>query len=313
MKMNKILAVLTTLCLGFVACPVQAQDSNFECQQPAIQAVGSSVVLTHIQTEKLKPSDGSEKTSLPVNVYLPEGYNTSSRKYPVLYLLHGAGDDHNGWVQFGEVQHIADEAIASGKATPMIIVMPKANTYNRYFNTHDKKEMFEDFFFEDLIPAIEKNFRAYSEKEFRAVAGLSMGGCGSVVYGLRHPDKFSSVCPLSARIRGYDKADDARVGLSLYKTLDSEESAWDYMKQYGAVSLVREASEEQLKAWRGVRWFFDCGDDDSLYEGNSILHLEMRKQRIPHEFRVRDGGHTWQYWRESLPTVLEFVSKSFHR
>ncbi len=86
-------------------------------------------------------------------IYLPPDYETSQRSYPVLYLLHGGGDDQTGWVQFGEVQHITDEAINQGKATPMIIVMPDANTGQRgYFNSIDGKWNYEDFFFQEFIP-----------------------------------------------------------------------------------------------------------------------------------------------------------------
>ena len=64
---------------------------------------------------------------------------------------------------------------------------------------------------------------------------------------------------------------------------------------------------------KSVNWYFDCGDDDFLYEGNSLVHIAMKKKEIPHEFRIRDGGHTWGYWRTSLPEVLEFVSRTFHQ
>lgn len=77
--------------------------------------------------------------------------------------------------------------------------------------------------------------------------------------------------------------------------------------------MINNATDAQKKAYSSVRWYIDCGDDDFLYEGNSLIHIEMRKKEIPHEYRVRDGGHTWSYWRSALPTVLEFVSKSFHR
>ena len=112
-------------------------------------------------------------------VYLPPDYYISERSYPVLYLLHGAGDDQTGWVQFGEVLYIADKAIKEGKATPMVIIMPDANTGTRgYYNSIDNKWRYEDFFFEELIPFVEDRYRIKSEKRYRAVAGLSMGGGG---------------------------------------------------------------------------------------------------------------------------------------
>jgi enterochelin esterase-like enzyme len=132
-------------------------------------------------------------------VYLPPDYETSQRSYPVLYLLHGAGDDQTGWVQFGEVQHIPDKAFKEGAVTPMIIIMPNANTGRRgYFNDVISNWRYEDFFFHEFLPAIEKTYRIRTEKRYRAIAGLSMGGGGSFVYALHHPELFSSACPLSA-------------------------------------------------------------------------------------------------------------------
>jgi len=134
-------------------------------------------------------------------VYLPPGYETSQRSYPILYLLHGATDNHTGWVQFGEVQRIADKAIQDGTATAMVIVMPDADTGRMgYFNSIGGDWNYEDFFFQEFMPTIEKTYRIKAEKRYRAVAGLSMGGGGSFMYALHHPELFSSACPLSAYI-----------------------------------------------------------------------------------------------------------------
>jgi S-formylglutathione hydrolase FrmB len=83
-----------------------------------------------------------------------------------------------------------------------------------------------------------------------------------------------------------------------------------YFKKYSVLSLIENMPDDQKKA---VRWYIDCGDDDFLYEGNSLVHIAMRKKEIPHEFRIRDGSHSWTYWRASLPEVLGFVSMSFHQ
>src|SRR5688500_14811982 len=118
-------------------------------------------------------------------VYLPPDYEHSQRSYPVLYLLHGGGDDHTGWVQFGEVLNIADKAINNGTSTSMVIIMPDANTGRRgYFNDIKGDWLYEDFFFNELMPEVEKKFRIRSEKKYRAIAGLSMGGGGSFMYAL---------------------------------------------------------------------------------------------------------------------------------
>jgi len=243
-------------------------------------------------------------------IYLPPGYETSARSYPVLYLLHGGGDDQTGWVQFGEVQHITDKAIANGTSTPMIIVMPDANTGTRgYVNTANGEWRYEDFFFQEFVPFIEKTYRIKAEKKYRAVAGLSMGGGGSFYYALHHPEMFSAACPLSASA-GPLTLQDAKDRLQRQnqKATDAQMEAW--YKQYSSLELVNNMPDDQKKA---VRWYIDCGDDDGLSEVNSLVHIAMRKKEIPHEFRIYNGGHTWTYWRNALPTVLEFISQGFHQ
>jgi enterochelin esterase-like enzyme len=147
-------------------------------------------------------------------IYLPADYETSGRSYPILYLLHGAGDDQTGWVQFGEVQNITDKAIREGTATAMIIVMPDGNTGRRgYFNDIKGDWNYEDFFFTELMPYIEKKYHVKGEKRYRAISGLSMGGGGTFVYALHHPELFSSACPLSAAT-GFLTLDEAKTGIA---------------------------------------------------------------------------------------------------
>ena len=137
--------------------------------------------------------------SVNYTVYLPADYDKSERTYPVVYLLHGYTDDNTGWLQFGEINRYADKAIADGTIPPMIIVMPDADT-SWYINTYDGKEKYEDFFINEFIPAVEKEFHIKGTKKFRAVAGLSMGGYGTMVYALKHPDLFAAAAPFSAGI-----------------------------------------------------------------------------------------------------------------
>lgn len=245
-------------------------------------------------------------------VYLPADYQTSQRSYPVLYLLHGSGDDQTGWVQFGEVLHIADKAIAEGKSTSLIIVMPDADTGQRgYFSSVMGNWNYEDFFFKEFMPFIEKEYRIKGEKRYRAVAGLSMGGGGTFVYALHHPELFSSACPLSAAV-GPLSPEEAKSYLGKRKEYAgiTDEQAAKYYEQYSVLNLIKKMPAETKNA---VRWYIDCGDDDFLYEGNSLVHIAMRKEEIPHEFRVRDGRHSWEYWRSALPEVLDFVSQAFHQ
>lgn len=243
-------------------------------------------------------------------IYLPADYETSSRTYPVLYLLHGGGDDQTGWVQFGEVLNITDKAVREGTATPMIIVMPDANTTLRgYSNNATGTWLYEDFFFKELMPFVEKKYRIKTEKRFRAIAGLSMGGDGSFTYALHHPELFSSACPLSAAT-GPLTMEMAKTYVRRSDSTATDAQIEAYFNRQSVLQLINNMPENQKKV---VRWYIDCGDDDFLYEGNSLAHIAMRKKEIPHEFRTRDGGHTWTYWRQALPEVLAFVSQAFHQ
>ncbi len=228
-------------------------------------------------------------------VYLPEGYDTDARSYPVLYLLHGAGDDHTGWSQQGEAKAIADREIGSGRASSMIIIMPDASGTG-YMNRADGSANYEQMFFQELIPHVDKTYRTQPTKEFRAIAGLSMGGHGSLLYAMRRPDLFSSCFAMSSAVR--TPQDLARA---------PQNADW---QNNSILDLAAAMPDEQKGA---VRYWIDCGDDDFLFKGNALLHIAMRENKIPHEYRVRDGGHTWTYWRTSLAQALAWASVSFRR
>ena len=243
-------------------------------------------------------------------IYLPPDYESSSRSYPVLYLLHGLGDDQTGWIQFGEVKKIADNAIINGDATPMIIVMPDANTGEvGYFNIPSKDWMYEDFFFNELMPHVESKYRIKSDKRFRAISGLSMGGGGTLTYALHRPDLFSAAAPLSSATGSTD-VEESLKRIRRYGFEFTRAEMQSLLKANHPLELIKDIPLNKLNS---VRWYIDCGDDDYLFEDNSLLHIAFTKRGINHEYRVRDGAHTWTYWRESLPTVLEFVSQGFHQ
>jgi enterochelin esterase-like enzyme len=240
-------------------------------------------------------------------LYLPPDYESSERSYPVLYLLHGGGGNQIVWVQNGNVLHIADSVILNGLATPMIIVMPDASGENRgYANDPDGKWRYEDFFFQEFMPYIEKTYRIRPGKRHRAIAGLSMGGNGTFIYALHHPELFGAACPLSAGTFPLT-LDEAKELLPQRYPKITDKQIEEYFYRHSILELINKIPEDRKGA---VRWYIDCGDDDALeqvYEGNCLIHIAMRKKEIPHEFRIRDGGHTWSYWRSALPSVLEFI------
>jgi len=255
------------------------------------------------------------KQAVEYSIYLPSDYQTSERRYPVLYLLHGYTDDETGWTQFGEAHLIADRLLQSGEIPPMIIVMPDAGV-SWYVNSADGKMMFEDFFIKEFIPFIDTQYRTRGAKEFRAVAGLSMGGHGSLIMAMKHPDLFVAAAPLSAGIFTEDELvampDEnwERVFSPVYGHLNGKERMTEHLMQNWILKIIENANADDLKK---VQYYIDCGDEDFLIKGNMALHALLIDKKIPHEFRVRDGLHNWTYWRTALPEVLKFVGESFHR
>jgi enterochelin esterase-like enzyme len=249
-------------------------------------------------------------------VYLPADYESSERSYPVVYLLHGYSDDNTGWLQFGEINRLADKAIAEGTIPPMIIVMPNGDS-SWYINSYDGKEKYEDFFFKEFMPSIEKTYRIKAEKRYRGVAGLSMGGHGTLIYTMKHPELFVAGAALSAAI--FD--DSAMIQMpdvayertfaQLYgRGLKGRDRLNVDFYSNDALHIVMEKSGEEL---RRVRYWIDCGDDDRLSKGNCLLHIELMEKGVPHEFRVRDGAHSWTYWRTGIIDGLQFIGQSFHQ
>jgi len=264
--------------------------------------------------ESLQMQSKILKHDVAYSVYFPAGYDESKGRYPVVYLLHGYSDDETGWVQFGQVAQIADKAIANGDIPPVIIVMPDAKV-TFYINNYSQTDCYEDMFFNEFIPYVDKTCRTRAKKEFRAVAGLSMGGYGSLIYALKHPDVFVAAVAMSAAVL---TDEDMKTRLSkndelmsqLFGNLDANGNMPAYWKENSVLGLVDWLPKNQIEQ---VRLMIDCGDDDFLYKGNSLLHIALRDKNIYHEYRVRNGGHEWSYWRTCLPDALGFISKSFCR
>ncbi len=266
--------------------------------------------------ESLKVKSKLLGKEVKYNIYLPADYDKTNRNYPVLYLLHGYSDDETGWTQFGQAQEIADKTINSGDAPPMIIVMPDAEV-TWYMNTYDNKGRYEEFFTDEFIPYIDASYRTRAKKEFRAVAGLSMGGFGTLLYATKHPELFASASALSAAVRTDeemiampDERWESRYATIYGPNLKGKARLTDFYYKNSILKIIETANPEKLKT---VRYYIDCGDDDALVKGNMVLHASLMDKGIPHEFRVRDGAHTWTYWRTALPEVLKFTGQSFRR
>lgn len=255
-------------------------------------------------------------TDINYSIYLPDGYDYSERRYPVVYLLNGYTGNETDWIESGGMQHIVDHEIEEGNIQKMIIVMPDGDD-RLYMNRTDGTYPYEDMFIKELLPFIESTYRIRKGKRYTGISGLSMGGAGALKLALRYDEQFGACAAFSSAVfteeavtaseqesmNGYiSKAMPDMVGVKGKNRLNKS------YEDYDVLHLVKTKDVAKLKS---VKIYFDCGDDDFLTLGNAELHKQLTLKQIPHEYRVRDGAHTWPFWWESLPIGLQFISDSF--
>jgi enterochelin esterase-like enzyme len=232
-------------------------------------------------------------------VYLPAGYESSGLRYPVLYLLHGNGGTLHDWVNAGRIQATADALMASGDIPHAIIVMPDAGT--TWFV--DRKEKMETAFIKDLIPDVERNFRAVSARNGRLLAGLSMGAYGSLRFALKYPDMFAAAALLSPAIYEPEPPQDSsarRIGT--FGSPDFDPAVWkslNYPSLWDAF-LARKIT---------VPMYINSGDDDDFFiEAEAAkLYTLLRKSRQPAELRIVNGAHNWTVWESTIGDAMRYV------
>jgi enterochelin esterase-like enzyme len=256
------------------------------------------------------------KMNIHFSVCLPKDYYETKKSYPVVYLLHGLGDDETSWLEYGQISQYADKSVESDETVPMIFVMPEAfRTY--YVNDYQGSFLYQDMFVNELVPYIDSLFRTKSDRQHRALMGYSMGGFGALNLHLKHPDVFGSAVPLSISVRtdeqymtedasGWDDQWGRLFGEPGFKGKDR---ITDYYKQNSPFYILSQMPAAEIKK---LNIYIDNGDkEQTLCRSNEELHILMRSLYIPHEFRVRDGGHSFQYWCSALPNAFRFISDAF--
>ena len=247
-------------------------------------------------------------------IYLPKSYEVNpEKKYPILYLLHGVMGTNEGWFRDQRAGEVLAQLIASGEACDMIVVSPNAGgniyagAWNGYFNMPGWA--YEDFFYQEFLPYIESKYRVIGDKQHRAIAGLSMGGGGTTSYAQRHSELYCAAYAMSAL-----------MNIPEFGAMPSKEPAnpEDKMvilnksvREHSCIDYVLQADDARKEQLRSVQWYVDCGDDDFLLDRNIEFVQAMHRAQIPLQFRVRDGGHTNEYWHTALFTCLPFVSRCF--
>jgi enterochelin esterase-like enzyme len=272
----------------FVVDGVPVIDPRNPAIKPAFRGAGSSLFLVPANPPAIWEPRSVPHGSVhmhwyrsPANdelrrfhVYTPPGYETGKGRFPVLYLLHGAGDTDAEWVTVGRTNIVLDNLIAERKARPMIVVMPMGHISVRGEQRAPlgAGAAFEKDLIEGVIPAAEKLYRVAGKREQRSLAGLSMGGAQTLHVGLRNLDRFSHLGVFSMGIRGND-----------------------FEKTHAAVLGDAEKTNKALRLF-----WIACGEKDFLWESALKLEAGLKAHNIRHTFVKTPGGHVWMNWVKYL-------------
>lgn len=284
-------AVFAALAFLSIACPSRARASlgRIECRSMHSQILNRAVRYCAI----LPPSYDANKT----------------RRYPVLYFLHGLGENEQMLVSSGG-WNLVEDLWEQKRLGEFLIVTPDADT-SFYINSYDGRERYEDFFIREFLPFVERTYRTRPGRRYRGIGGISMGGYGALHLAFRHPELFTSVSANSAALLG--KLPDVKFAnpresrlLRILAVFGTPPNA-AFWQRNDPITLARTAH------LRGLKIYFDCGteDDYGFEKGAQTLHDTLVSRGIAHEFHLYAGGHDWRYFAAHLPAALEFHSRAF--
>jgi enterochelin esterase-like enzyme len=269
--------LIRSVCLLLGVSPLLVLGATARAEPPLPPAPkGFDMKRDGIERGRVETVEYDSKTTgtkRPLVVYTPPGYSRD-KKYPVLYLLHGIGDEETGWWKKGSADTILDNLIAEQKAVPMIVVMPNGRAAKDvtvrtpWGQQGPAFEAFEDDLLKHVIPYIESHYSVKADRDSRALAGLSMGGGQSLNFGLKHLDTF-------AWVGGFSSAPNTRP----------------------ASELIRDPAGTARRL--RLLWL-SCGDQDRLMNVSKPFHEALEGMKVPHVWHVNTGGHTWPVWKNDL-------------
>lgn len=253
---------------------------------------------------ELKLESKLMKREMPYRVILPVGYEANAaQKFPVVYLLHGLTGHYNNWTDKTKIVEYA-------KNYNYIIVMPEGDDGWYTDSPSIENDKYESYIIQELILEIEKKFRALTDRNNRAIAGLSMGGYGSLKFGLKYPDKFVLAGSFSGALMAPSLTVKAAEATKWQALVDSIKNAFgdddsETRKQNDIFKILNAKSADEVKS---LPFFFvDCGTEDGLIGTNRDFMMKLSEKKVPHEYRELPGVHNWDFWETE---VLEFLQVS---
>ncbi|RAO98473.1 hypothetical protein PW5551_09665 [Petrotoga sp. 9PW.55.5.1] len=248
------------------------------------------------------------------SIYLPSNYNNESRKYPVIYLLHGHDGNEISWKRKGLIDQTFDSMIEQGEMPPMVAVMPDAK--NSWYVNSPSGIMYESALVEDLTEYIQKNYKVYSNRENRFIAGISMGGYGALKLAFKYPDKFLAAASLSGAIlkdvppeKETDlDGNEIKVREKFYHDAYGEPFDPVFWEKENVFNYIQNLKDCGLE----LPVYISCGNEDYfyLYQGAVELYHQLRKNKIPTELYIKNGNHDWLLWSQEIKEVLKFITRS---
>lgn len=235
-------------------------------------------------------------------VCLPEDYEQTDKRYPVVYMLHGRSGSETDWIYKGGIVDTASKLVSEGKLQDCIIVMPSDGGHDRgtfYVDWYDGSGNFEQYIMYDLIPYVDMQYRTITGRESRVIGGLSMGGFGAFMLALKHPDTFAAAASLSGAlgsVKHFDPLESMRMAGPAHGP---------YAKQYDLVELAADRVSHSMRP----RLYFNCGTEDYLYELNLGYKQLLEKLGYPFDFETFPGEHQWDYWKAHVDKVLIYFNK----
>lgn len=265
----------------------------------------NSVTENSVQTLRLDSKLMSRE--MPYRVILPAGYSAQKLRepgYSVIYLLHGLTGHFDNWIDRTKLAQYA-------AAYKFIIVTPEGDNGWYTDSVSVPTDKYESYIIKELIPEIDKNFRTVADRDHRAIAGLSMGGYGSLKFGMKYPEMFSLAGSFSGALgaASYSEKTVGAIGKAIdliYGPLDS-----DTRKTNDIFKIAKDITPDKIKSLPFL--YVDCGTEDFLFQNNRDFVQLLIERKFPHEFRQLPGGHNWRYWDEQVREFLELSEKHLKR
>jgi putative tributyrin esterase len=260
----------------------------------------AATVLRQVDQRDEKLSSKILGREITCRVVLPRDYSNSNEimHYSVIYLLHGLAGHFDNWTDKTKLTEYAANL-------PFIIVMPEGGDGWYTDSATVPSDKYESYIIKELIPEIDKKFRTIADREHRVIAGLSMGGYGSIKFGLKYPELFSLVGSFSgaldAPLRG-EKSDFLRPSIISVFGPDGSKTRIDN----DIFNLIRNATPEKLKTYPFI--YLDCGTEDSFLQTNRDFDALLAEKKLPHEYREMPGNHSWEYWDRQIQEFLRIAN-----